>query len=116
MKIRSRWLNWLLAASVVLVCRVLFRTLRIQYLEATPNTNPYTNDGTEGFIYSVWHDEIAFPMFAGKHLRTVALVSKNVDGSHLAYGLHLLNIGLVRGSSSRGGAAAMRELLKLPTT
>src|SRR5262245_33984641 len=32
MRIRSRALNWVLAWSVVLVCRVLFRTLRIQYL------------------------------------------------------------------------------------
>ncbi|HEY2762234.1 MAG TPA: lysophospholipid acyltransferase family protein [Pirellulales bacterium] len=116
MKIRFRWLDWLLAASVVVVCRVLFRTLRIHYLPAVNNTNPYTNDGTEGFIYSVWHDAIAFPMFAGRHVRTVALVSKNFDGSHLAYGLKLLNIGLVRGSSSRGGASAMRELLQLPVT
>jgi hypothetical protein len=116
MRIRSRWLNWLVSASVVLVCRVLFRTLRIHYLAATNNTNPYTNDGTEGFIYCVWHDAIAFPMFAGRHVRTVALVSKNADGSHLAFGLKMLNIGLVRGSSSRGGAGAMRELLKLPVT
>ncbi|HTQ39499.1 MAG TPA: lysophospholipid acyltransferase family protein [Pirellulales bacterium] len=116
MKIRSRWLNWLLAASVVLVCRALFRTLRIHYLAATGNTNPYTNDGSEGFIYCVWHDAIAFPMFAGRHVRTVALVSQNIDGSHLAFGLKMLNIGLVRGSSSRGGANAMRELLKLPVT
>ena len=116
MKIRSRWLNWLLAASVVLVCRALFRTLRIHYLEATRNSNPYTNDGSEGFIYCVWHDAIAFPMFAGPHVRTVALVSKNFDGSQLAYGLKMLNIGLVRGSSSRGGANAMRELLQLPPT
>jgi lysophospholipid acyltransferase (LPLAT)-like uncharacterized protein len=116
MKIRSRWLNWLVAASVVVVCKILFRTLRIHYLEAVGNTNPYTNDGKEGFIYCVWHDAIAYPMFAGRHVRTVALVSKNFDGSHLAYGLKLLNIGLVRGSSSRGGAGAMRELLQLPAT
>ncbi len=115
MRIRSRALNWMLAASVVLVCRVLFRTLRIHYLASTPNTNPYSNDGKEGFIYCVWHDAIAFPMFAGRHVRTVALVSKNFDGSHLAFGLKMLGIGTVRGSSSRGGAAAIRELLRLPT-
>jgi len=37
-------------------------------LAATPNTNPYSNDGTEGFIYCVWHDVIVYPMFAGKHV------------------------------------------------
>jgi lysophospholipid acyltransferase (LPLAT)-like uncharacterized protein len=99
MKIRSHFLNWLLVWSVVLVFRVLFRTLRIQYCVGAPNTNPYANDGLEGFIYCVWHDAIVFPMFAGRHVRTVALVSRNFDGSHLAAGLKMLNIGLVRGSN-----------------
>src|SRR5205814_9078199 len=101
--------------SVIFCCRLLFRRLRIKYLPGAPNTNPDSNDGLEGFSYSVWHDEIAYPMFAGRHVRTVALVSKNFDGSHLAFGLKMLGIGLVRGSSSRGGAAAIRELLRLPT-
>jgi hypothetical protein len=93
---------------------MLFRTLRIQYLSVAPNTNPYTNDGSVGFIYCVWHDAIAFPMFAGRHVRTAALVSKNFDGSHIALGLKMLGIQLVRGSSSKGGANAVRELLSLP--
>jgi lysophospholipid acyltransferase (LPLAT)-like uncharacterized protein len=115
MRIRNRALDWLVAWSVVIICRVLFRTLRIQYLPSAPNTNPYSNDGNEGFIYCVWHDAIAFPMFAGRHVRTAALVSQNFDGSHLAVGLEILGIKLVRGSSSRGGANAIRELLRLPT-
>jgi hypothetical protein len=114
MRIRFRAVNWLLAWSVVFICRILFRTLRIQYLSSAPNTNPYTNDGSEGFIYCVWHDAIAFPMFAGRHVRTAALVSNNADGSHVAFGLRMLGIQLVRGSSSKGGANAVRELLNLP--
>ncbi len=114
MKIRGRWFNFVLAASVVFVVRLLFRTLRIRYLVGAPNTNPYSNDGSEGFIYSVWHDAITFPMFAGRHVRTVALVSRHHDGSHLACGLKILGIGLVRGSSGKNGASAIRELLQLP--
>src|SRR5262249_18048322 len=114
MRIRYRAVNWMLAWSVVAVCRLLFRTLRIHYLVGAPNTNPYTNDGLEGFIYCVWHDAIAYPMFSGRHIRTAALVSKNFDGSHIAFGLKMLGIQLVRGSSSKGGAAAVRELLRLP--
>ena len=79
---------------------------------AAPNTNPYSNDGSEGFIYSVWHDEVAFPMFGGRHVRTVALVSKHVDDSQLVFGLTMLGIRLVRGSSSRNGAMAIREILQ----
>ena len=115
MRIRSRTLDWILAAGVVFLCRLLFRTLRIRYVSATPNTNPYSNDGTEGFIYCVWHDAITFPMFAGRHVRTFALVSRHQDGTHLASGLKMLGIGLVRGSSGHSGANAIREVLRLPT-
>ncbi len=114
MRIRHRTLNWFIAWSVVSICRVLFRTLRIQYLVSAPNTNPYSNDGLEGFIYCVWHDAITYPMFAGRHVRTAALVSQNTDNSHISFGLQMLGIRVVRGSSSRGGAAAIRELLRLP--
>jgi lysophospholipid acyltransferase (LPLAT)-like uncharacterized protein len=114
LRIRHRWLNWLVAAAVVVTCRLLFRTLRVRYCPETPNTNPYDPDCSEGYIYCVWHDAIAYPMFAGRHRRTVALVSKNFDGSHLAFGLKMLGIGLVRGSSSKNGAGAIRELLQLP--
>jgi lysophospholipid acyltransferase (LPLAT)-like uncharacterized protein len=114
MKIRNRWLEWLLAASIVFVSRLLFRTLRIHYLIGAPNTNPYTSDDSVGFIYCVWHDAIAYPMFAGRHVRTVALVSQHVDGLFLSTGLKMLGIGSVRGSSSRNGASALRTLLRLP--
>jgi lysophospholipid acyltransferase (LPLAT)-like uncharacterized protein len=112
MRIRGRWFNWLQAAAIVIVCRLLFKTLRIHYLPAAPNTNPYANDGSQGFIYSVWHDEVVFPMFGGRHVRTVALVSKHDDGSHLGFGLKMLGIDIVQGSSSRDGAGAIRELLR----
>src|SRR5690606_30728097 len=54
--------------------------------------------------------------FAGRHVKTVALVSKHHDGSSLSYGLQMLGIGLVRGSSSKHGASAVRELMRLPPT
>ncbi len=115
MKINNRPLNWFLAAAVYSLCRVLFWTLRVRYIAETPDTNPFDKNCKEAFIYCVWHDAIAFPMFVGRHERTAALVSKNLDGSHLARGLRMLGIKLVRGSSSRGGANAIREILRLPS-
>lgn len=114
MKINNRPLNWFLAATVYSLCRLLFWTLRIRYVAENPNTNPFDPACKDGFIYCVWHDAIAYPMFAGRHVRTAALVSKNLDGSHLARGLRMLHITLVRGSSSRGGSGAIREILRLP--
>ncbi|MCE9603267.1 MAG: lysophospholipid acyltransferase family protein [Planctomycetia bacterium] len=113
MKIHSPRVNRIMARCAVAVCRTLFRTLRMHFLEADPSVNPYHGDGP-AVIYSVWHDVAAYPIFAGRHKRTVALVSKHQDGSLLASGLSMCDIGLVRGSSSRAGASAMREMIDLP--
>jgi hypothetical protein len=113
LKIRSAWLSRILAAVAVLLVRTLFRTLRIQASEFDPRTNPYRG-GSQAVIYCVWHDAILVPLFAGRHRRTVALVSRHRDGSFLAHSMQRLGIGLVRGSSSRGGASAVRQMLSLP--
>jgi lysophospholipid acyltransferase (LPLAT)-like uncharacterized protein len=114
MKIRAPWVTWLAACLLVWLFRLLFRTVRIRFSEADPSTNPYSGHG-RAVIYSVWHEAMIYPIFGGKHRRTVALVSKHQDGSLLAQGLGRIGVGLVRGSSSRSGAAALRELIHLPT-
>jgi lysophospholipid acyltransferase (LPLAT)-like uncharacterized protein len=113
MRIRSPVIDRILAWCLVALFRLLFRTLRIQYHEADPRTNPYTGDGP-AVIYSVWHDVMVYSIFAGRHQRTTALVSKHGDGTLLANCLQQLGIGLVRGSSSRSAADALRSLIRLP--
>lgn len=114
MKIHSPLANRLMARCAVALCRLLFRTLRLRFQEVDRSVNPYYGDGP-AVIYSVWHDAACFPIFAGRHLRTVALVSKHQDGSLLAAGLEMCGVGLVRGSSSRAGASALREMIDLPS-
>lgn len=113
MRIRAAFLNRLLAGCVVCLVRLLFCTVRIRFRESDPSTNPYTGCGP-AVIYSVWHDVMIYSIFGGRHARTVALVSQHQDGSLLARCLELLGIGLVRGSSSRSAAGALREMIRLP--
>jgi len=106
------WLSWLAMVCAVLICRVIFRTVRMRFLAADPETHPLA-DGSEGFIYSFWHDQILFPLFMGRHTRAVALVSQHRDGSKLATVIGMVGAGVVRGSSNHEGAAALRQLLRL---
>lgn len=76
-----------------------------------PDTNPYQPSTGRTFIYSVWHDSLFMPLFLGRQPQTVALVGLHQDGTFLAHSLAALGIPAVRGSSSRGGAEAVRELL-----
>jgi lysophospholipid acyltransferase (LPLAT)-like uncharacterized protein len=111
MRIRGRGVDWVIGAFAVLVFRCLFKTLRLRFHTAEA-TNPYTINGDDRFIYCVWHDQLLIPIFGGKHRHTAALVSRNQDGSFVAAGLRSAGIMPIRGSSSRGGAQAMRQLIR----
>lgn len=111
MRIRGKAVDWMLGILAVLVFRSLFLTLRLKFHTAE-NTNPYVIDGDERFIYCVWHDQLLIPIFGGTHRSTAALVSRTQDGSFVAAGLRSAGILPIRGSSSRGGAQAMRQLIR----
>lgn len=111
MRWRGKTVDWLIGAFAVLVFRCLFQTLRLRFHTAH-NTDPYTAQGDDRFIYCVWHDQLLIPIFGGRHRHTAALVSRNQDGSFVAAGLRSAGIVPIRGSSNRGGALAMRQLIR----
>ena len=117
MKIRSRWLTWVAAASIVGLTKLLFATCRKVYVSHRPESRldfvPTPSDH-ERFVLCVWHDELLIPTFAaprGVRKQTCCLVSQHQDGSYLANTMALLGYSTVRGSSRRGGANALRQLL-----
>ncbi len=111
MKIRSPFLTKLAIAAFTRGVQLLFRTLRREFREETPGTNPYVASGEERFLYCVWHDSIIVPIFAGRHTRSAALVSRHHDGSYVAGILRIVGIPSVRGSSKHGGASAVRQMM-----
>jgi lysophospholipid acyltransferase (LPLAT)-like uncharacterized protein len=111
LKIRNPFLTKLVIATFTRGVQLLFRTLRREFREETPGTNPYFASGEERFLYCVWHDSIILPIFAGKHTRSAALVSRHHDGSYVASMLSAVGVSSVRGSSKHGGASAVRQLM-----
>jgi lysophospholipid acyltransferase (LPLAT)-like uncharacterized protein len=71
-----------------------------------------------GSLFLLWHNRL-FPCLGAiqqvdmRNRRMVALVSASRDGAQLSHFLAAVGIQTVRGSSSRRGAVAARELLKL---
>ena len=65
-------------------------------------------------IFAIWHNRILCiehrltPAFRHK---LSALISKSRDGEYIAALIRLFGINVVRGSSSRGGAMALKELV-----
>ncbi|MBS0202077.1 MAG: lysophospholipid acyltransferase family protein [Planctomycetes bacterium] len=117
MRIRSRWLTWTAATIVVGIGKLLFATCRKVYIGTNEKTKlnyiPGPDDG-DRYVLCVWHDALLVPTFAaprGLRQKTCCLVSQHQDGSYLANAMALLGYSTVRGSSRRGGAQAVRQLL-----
>ena len=62
-------------------------------------------------IYAFWHQRQVFFTWTHRRSHAKVLVSRSADGEIIAQTMRLSGIGACRGSSSRGAAAAARELL-----
>ena len=111
MKIRNRTLNRLLARLACLLFRSLLRTCRVEVRECQPRTSPYVPNQPARYLYCLWHDMIVMHTFAARHYDLAALVSRHRDGGYLADAMAALGVRPVRGSSSKGGAEAVREII-----
>ena len=67
----------------------------------------------DNIIISFWHDQLFLMVFAFLDRHVKVLISSSKDGELIARTMKYFNQDAVRGSSSRGGRAAFKELLAL---
>jgi len=63
-------------------------------------------------IYLFWHEYILFPFFMRGHCNLAMLLSRHRDAEILSRAARHMGFELVRGSTRRGGVAAIRKLLR----
>ncbi len=71
------------------------------------------HEAGQRFIYAFWHQRQIFFTWSHRDVSAAVLVSKSKDGELIAKTMELSRIGAVRGSSSRGGAIAAREMVEI---
>lgn len=115
MKIRSRRLNRLIARIGTWCLRLLFLTVRFDHRYAAPDGTPYRPARErQRFTFCLWHEHIVLCVFGARTYELSGLISQHVDGGYLADVARLCGIQPVRGSTTRGGAGAVRRLLEMP--
>jgi len=67
----------------------------------------------ERFIYAFWHQRQIYFTWSHRNVDAAVLVSRSNDGEMISRTMELSGIGAVRGSSSRGGAVAAREMVEI---
>lgn len=88
------------------------RTLRYRYRPVGPNLEPCRRALPARYIYAMWHENLAFPLWRYAGPGVHVLVSRSRDGQWMADLCRRLRISVVRGSTSRGGLEAVRCLLR----
>jgi lysophospholipid acyltransferase (LPLAT)-like uncharacterized protein len=77
-----------------------------------PKVDPVNSECRGQKIYIFWHENILFPIYLRGHCQLAMLLSRHRDADILARAAYHLGFECVRGSTYRGGAAALRELLR----
>lgn len=112
MKIRSPWLVALAGWFIALMVRTWMRTIRFEYHPQEKRYDP-NDQGFEGrYLYCFWHEHILVPasQYARKDIQV--LISKHADGQMIARACRSLGFSTVAGSSTRGGAEAVKEMVR----
>jgi lysophospholipid acyltransferase (LPLAT)-like uncharacterized protein len=87
------------------------RTLRFDYRPQGPRLEP-GNTGDERYIYAMWHEYLLLPILQFAHPEVHVLISRSRDGQWVVELCRRLHVPVIRGSTSRGGAEAVRQMLR----
>jgi lysophospholipid acyltransferase (LPLAT)-like uncharacterized protein len=69
--------------------------------------------GKQSRIYALWHNTQVFLAYAHRAEGASVMVSQSKDGEYIAQIMQRMKLHAVRGSSSRGGGGALREMIRL---
>lgn len=102
----------ILAAGLTAILRTKAATIRMRIEASSPEIDPRLAEN--GCIYPIWHEGVLLTAlkFSGNPNDINILVSESRDGNYIAEVLRRLKLQTVRGSSTRGGVKALREMLR----
>jgi lysophospholipid acyltransferase (LPLAT)-like uncharacterized protein len=112
MKIQHPLLVRAVGISGAWMVRRLVGTTRFHYRYEDPSVNPEVALRTgQRYIYAFYHEVMLFPAYYWNWPEMHILISDHRDGELITQVVSRLGFGVVRGSTTRGGARALREMV-----
>lgn len=96
--------------GVATFLRIWMRSLDYKLAYYDPSADPARPEFEGRYIHVFWHEYITFPLTIWGHCKMAALVSRHRDGDWISRAAGHLGFEIVRGSTTRGGSSALREL------
>jgi len=103
----DRFLIWLAPRLIYLAHKFLAASIRWEFVGRR------YRPGQEPYILSFWHARILMMPYAYRGWDGAMLISEHRDGAFIADAVELMGISSLRGSSTRGGARALLEMIRL---
>jgi lysophospholipid acyltransferase (LPLAT)-like uncharacterized protein len=112
---RAKWHQRLVATLIFVLVRLLAATVRFKLDD---QSGIFSEVPKERLIFAIWHNRLVLAIILYRRYisqrdssrRMAAMVSASKDGGMLTRVLELFSVEPVRGSSSRRGAQALREM------
>ena len=104
---KLRFAERLLPRLITLIYHVIARTNRWEFVGERPKA-----EQEQHFIICFWHARMLMIPYSIPGWQGRMLISEHRDGGFIADTMHLLGIRTIRGSSTRGGARAMLEMIR----
>ncbi len=112
MKIAKRFLNNLGGLLTSAAIRHWMGSLEYKCAYYDESVDPVKPSYAGQKIYIFWHEYILFPLYLRGNCDLTMLLSRHRDTDVLSHTAYHMGFEFVRGSTSRGGMAALRELVR----
>ena len=116
MKIRSplaiKWIGFLGAILI----RVWIGTLSFRFRSVGEDNYPSRGKVKGRCIYAFWHENILVPCQNFAQRDVLVLISQHSEGEMIAQVCKHMGWGTIRGSTTRGGVKALREMIRASET
>lgn len=111
MRIQAEWIKRLGGLAITSVTRHWMGTMEYRWASYDPSVDPARDDFAGPSINLFWHEYIPALFYLRAHCRIAMLLSRHGDAEWLAHAARFMGFETVRGSTNRGGAQAIRELM-----
>ena len=113
LKMRNPWLIQIVALLTSWLVKAWCSTLLHRVRFAVPETSPLIKpEPGKAVIYVLWHESLLYPCHQWARRHSGTLISQHADGDLMAGIARHCGLKPIRGSSSRGGMKAMREMIR----
>jgi lysophospholipid acyltransferase (LPLAT)-like uncharacterized protein len=113
MKIRHPLLIKAIGFAAGWLVRLWIGTLRYRYRPMGANLDPNQPHFQGRYLYAFWHENILVPAYHYGRRDINVLISEHADGQMIAEACRHLGFRVVRGSATRGGARAIRQMRRI---